>query len=148
MNGNNTQVVEVRQASGYGYKYDVSTERYARCIEVSRRVRWEINRDVIHGRKFDFSKKFLPAGLIALVAAVDGLLQYQAGADVEYFLSICRRDFGEGQLDRMRQCMLKAYRWQYIVCGVRLPRFREVLGGMITPEQGKRIVTALTPIVN
>jgi len=28
-------------------------ERYAKCIEVSKRIRWEIDRDVIRGRKFD-----------------------------------------------------------------------------------------------
>ena len=43
--------------------------RYAKCIEVSKRVRWEIERDVIRGRKFDVTKKFLPDGL----SKVDGL---------------------------------------------------------------------------
>jgi len=38
-------------------------ERYAKCIEVSKRIRWDIDRDVIRGRKFDVSKKFLPDGL-------------------------------------------------------------------------------------
>jgi len=37
--------------------------RYARCVEVSKRVRWEIDRDVFRGRDLDFSKKFLPDGL-------------------------------------------------------------------------------------
>jgi len=36
------------------------TARYAQCIEASKRVRWEIDRDVIRGREFDFSRKFLP----------------------------------------------------------------------------------------
>jgi hypothetical protein len=36
---------------------------YAMCIEVSKRVRWDIDKDVIRGREFDFSKKFLPDGL-------------------------------------------------------------------------------------
>jgi hypothetical protein len=40
-----------------------TTHRYAKCIEVSKRIRWEIDRDVIRGRAFDFSKKFLPDGL-------------------------------------------------------------------------------------
>ena len=40
-----------------------STPRYARCIENSKRIRWDIDRDVIRGRVFDFSKKFLPDGL-------------------------------------------------------------------------------------
>jgi hypothetical protein len=43
--------------------------RYAKCIEVSRRIRWDIDRDVIRGRAFDFSKKFLPDGL----SKADGL---------------------------------------------------------------------------
>ena len=40
-----------------------STARYAKCIEVSKRVRWDIERDVIRGREFDFDQKFLPDGL-------------------------------------------------------------------------------------
>jgi len=39
------------------------TARYARCIEASRRVRWDIDADVIRGRRFDFDKRFLPEGL-------------------------------------------------------------------------------------
>lgn len=37
--------------------------RYARCIEASKRIRWDIERDVIRGRAFDFGRKFLPDGL-------------------------------------------------------------------------------------
>ena len=40
-----------------------ATERYAKCIEVSKRIRWDIDRDVIRGRRFDFDKKFMPDGL-------------------------------------------------------------------------------------
>jgi len=40
-----------------------TTDRYAKCIEVSKRIRWDIERDVIRGRTFDVSKKFLPDGL-------------------------------------------------------------------------------------
>lgn len=39
------------------------THRYARCIEVSKRIRWEIDRDVIRGRSFDYGRTFLPDGL-------------------------------------------------------------------------------------
>src|SRR5713226_10318044 len=42
--------------------YD-SSDRYARCIESSKRVRWDIEQDVIRGRKFDTAHKFLPDGL-------------------------------------------------------------------------------------
>lgn len=41
----------------------IQTGRYAKCIEVSKRIRWDIDRDVIRGRSFDFGKKFLPDGL-------------------------------------------------------------------------------------
>lgn len=54
---------------------DLSTAdigRYAKTIEVSKRVRWEIERDVIRGRDFDFSKAFLPSGL-SLVGEIDFL---------------------------------------------------------------------------
>jgi hypothetical protein len=37
--------------------------RYTRCIEASKRVRWDIDRDVIRGRRFDLARKFLPDGL-------------------------------------------------------------------------------------
>ena len=39
------------------------SERYARCVETSKRVRWDIDRDVIRGRRFDVAHKFLPDGL-------------------------------------------------------------------------------------
>jgi hypothetical protein len=37
--------------------------RYARAIEASKRVRWDIERDVIRGRRFDYKRHFLPGGL-------------------------------------------------------------------------------------
>src|SRR6476660_4796102 len=40
-----------------------SSERYARCIQTSKRVRWDIDRDVIRGRNVDTAHKFLPDGL-------------------------------------------------------------------------------------
>jgi hypothetical protein len=39
------------------------TARYAKCIDVSKRVRWDTERDVIRGRRFDFDLTFLPPGL-------------------------------------------------------------------------------------
>jgi len=43
--------------------YQVETEEYAKCIEGSKRIRWDIDKDVLRGREFDFSKKFLPDGI-------------------------------------------------------------------------------------
>lgn len=37
--------------------------RYARCIEASKRIRWDIETDVIRGRDLDFNQRFLPDGL-------------------------------------------------------------------------------------
>ena len=85
--------------------------------------------------------------LIALVGAVDGLLQLQAGSDADYFVKVCGRRFTPRQEERLRAGMLKAYRWQYIVSGVEDPRFQDVLGSMITPEQSARIGNALAPIL-
>jgi hypothetical protein len=39
------------------------SSRYANVIAVSKRVRWEIERDVVRGRGFDFNRTFLPDGL-------------------------------------------------------------------------------------
>jgi hypothetical protein len=39
------------------------SSRYARCIAASKRIRWDIDDDVIRGRELDTSKKFLPDGL-------------------------------------------------------------------------------------
>jgi len=86
--------------------------------------------------------------LIALVAAVDGLLQMQAGADSDHFMKVCGRRLTTGQQERVRAGVLKAYRWQYIVSGVEDPRFMDILGSMITPAQADRIGKALAPIVS
>ena len=39
------------------------SERYARTVESSKRVRWDIEKDVIRGRRFNAAQKFLPDGL-------------------------------------------------------------------------------------
>jgi hypothetical protein len=40
-----------------------NSERYERCVATSKRVRWDIDQDVIRGRRFDAAHKFLPDGL-------------------------------------------------------------------------------------
>jgi hypothetical protein len=86
--------------------------------------------------------------LIALVAAVDGILQVQAAADTDYFLRVCDRTFGKAEVQKIGDTMLKAYRWQYIGSGVSDERFQRILGAMITEAQMKRIGAALTPILS
>jgi len=86
--------------------------------------------------------------LIALVGAVDGILQMQAGADADYFLRVCGRVLDGAQVQALRETMLKAYRWQYIVSGVQDERFQKILGGMTTEAQMARIGAALAPIVS
>jgi hypothetical protein len=38
----------------------IQTEQYAQCVDASKRIRWDIDRDVLRGREFDTSHKFLP----------------------------------------------------------------------------------------
>ncbi|MGQ0752015.1 MAG: hypothetical protein ACT4PS_15900 [Betaproteobacteria bacterium] len=85
--------------------------------------------------------------LIELVAAVDGILRIQAPVDVEYFLSACNRSFTAAERERLDDAVLRAYRFQYIVSGVKDPRFSGLLGRMVTDEHMKRIGAALAPIM-
>jgi hypothetical protein len=85
--------------------------------------------------------------LIALVGAVDGILQAQSSADADYFVAIAGRVFSPDETDRIRAGFLKAYRWQYIVSGVMEPRFQKILFGMIDAAQTERILTALAPLM-
>ncbi len=85
--------------------------------------------------------------LIGLVGAVDGILQAQARADADYFVSATGRSFTAGEIAQIHATVLRAYRWQYIVSGVQDPRFLNVLGPMITEAQSRRIGEALAPIV-
>jgi hypothetical protein len=51
-------------------------ERYARCIQTSKCVRWDVDEDVIRGRHFDAAQKFLPDGL-SLADAFTTLSPYE-----------------------------------------------------------------------
>ncbi len=86
--------------------------------------------------------------LIALVGALDGILQGQARADAGYFMAIAGRPFGADEGASIEAALLSAYRWQYIVSGVQEPRFANLLASLTTPEQMRRIGAALAPIVS
>ena len=85
--------------------------------------------------------------LIALVGAVDGILQGQAAADAEYFMQVAGRRFTGDEEAAVRTQVLRAYRWQYIVSGVQHPHFGQLLANMTTATQMSRIQAALAPIV-
>jgi hypothetical protein len=84
--------------------------------------------------------------LIALVGAVDGILQAQAEADARYFAIAAATPFTDEQREQIHQKVLKAYRWQYIVSGVMEPRFQNVLFGMVEEWDAVRIKNALAPL--
>jgi hypothetical protein len=44
-------------------QHTINSVRYAKCVEISKRIRWDTDRDVIRGRTFDFGRTFLPDGL-------------------------------------------------------------------------------------
>lgn len=85
--------------------------------------------------------------LIDLVIAVDGILQAQAAADAAYFIGVTDCGFTETEATAIRDSILKAYRWQYIVSGIQDGRFLGVLTSMITEAQANRITTALGPLM-
>ena len=84
---------------------------------------------------------------IALVVAVDGILQAQAESDAEYYNRIEPGALNGQEQERVKAGLLKAYRWQYIVSGAVHPRFQEVLGSLITEQQGAQITDALGPLI-
>jgi hypothetical protein len=85
--------------------------------------------------------------LIALVAAVDGILVAQSKSDARYFANANARALSVEQVTQVEAGLLRAYRWQYIVSGVQDPRFRKALGALITAPQLERIGAALGPIL-
>ena len=85
--------------------------------------------------------------LIDLVVAVDGILQMQSDADANYFCMIAGRSFATVERERIRQSLLRAYRWQYILSGVQGPRFSSILGSLVTDQQAERITNALATLI-
>ena len=84
--------------------------------------------------------------LIGLVGAVDGILQVQSAEDVNYFLINCNRPFSDGEIRRLKEGVLKAYRWQYIFSGVEHPRFQKLYNELTTEHQRQRVSNALAPL--
>ena len=100
-----------------------------------------------HARLSPAQRDLAVDDLISLVGAVDGILQAQSAADVEYFSQIASREFSATEVAELKRVVLGAYRWQYIITGVRHPHFGKLLGSMTTNDQLQRIQTALAPIM-
>jgi hypothetical protein len=100
-----------------------------------------------NGRLSDSERDRAVDDLIDLVLAVDGILQMQSDADASYFCMIAGRSFETGERQRIRQGLLQAYRWQYILSGVQGPRFSSILGSMVTDRQAERITNALVTLI-
>ncbi len=81
--------------------------------------------------------------LIELVEAVDAIVQTQAGADAAYFAATCGRQLNSVGAEMLQDTLLDAYRWQYIVSGVRHPHFAATLADLTTETQRERIRNAL-----
>ena len=68
--------------------YAIPSERFARCIASSKRVRWDIETDVIRGRRFDRANKFLPDGL-----TLAGRLDFLSPEERIYFSQVQGRTY-------------------------------------------------------
>jgi hypothetical protein len=85
------------------------------------------------------------ADLIALVHAVDGILQVQAAADADWFLQLCTRRLPAHEAAAVRSGVLAAYRWQYVGSGLANGRFAGILFGLVDAAQQQRILRELAP---
>src|SRR5271169_5407999 len=68
--------------------YAIPTDRFARCIAASKRMRWDVETDVIRGRRFDRANKFLPDGL-----TLAGRLDFLSPDEKIYFSQVQGRTY-------------------------------------------------------
>lgn len=85
--------------------------------------------------------------LIDLVLAVDGILQAQSAADATYFIAQAGPTFTAEHAERIRETLLRAYRYQYIGSGLERTRFVRILSGLIPPTELERVTSALAPLL-
>ena len=84
------------------------SSRYAKAIEASKRIRWDIDRDVIRGREFDYGRKFLPDGLSRanelafLTAAEKRFLSQVQGRTYANMFALVERFIGAHTVDLSR----------------------------------------------
>lgn len=85
---------------------------------------------------------------IALLRLLDDVVCTQSSADAGYFMRLCERTFSPTEQQRIRDTMMRAYRWQYIASGAQHPHFTKMMSGMVTRQQLQRIQAALAPMLN
>jgi hypothetical protein len=101
----NAVATEVSQES-------VRAARYARCLRMSKKVEWQIDRDLIRGREFDFSRKFLPDGLsltgrLSFLGDADArLLSQVQGRTYAYVFGLVERFISAKMLEKSRDHVL------------------------------------------
>jgi hypothetical protein len=100
-----------------------------------------------HARLSERERDAAVDDLIALVGAVDGILNAQSKADAHYFMQLAGHPFGATEASQIESAVLAAYRWQYIISGVQHAHFGRLLTSMTTPAQMTRIQSALAPIM-
>ncbi len=81
--------------------------------------------------------------LIELIGAVDGLLQKQAGLDVDNLERYLARSFTETEEREVYASVLKAKRYTFIESGVTHPNFQALFSEVTTPAQQEKVRTAL-----
>src|SRR6187455_3044429 len=82
--------------------------RYAQVVRLSKKSEWQIDRDVMRDRNFDFSRKFLPDGLsrvnaLSFLTAGDArLLSQVQGRTYAYIFGLVERFISAKMLDQGR----------------------------------------------
>jgi hypothetical protein len=79
------------------------TGKYARCIAASKRVRWDIDQDIIRDRVFDTSHKFLPDS----ISGIRGL-EFLDEAEARFLSQIQGRTYANmfGLVERFINCKI------------------------------------------
>jgi hypothetical protein len=78
--------------------------------------------------------------LLELGGAVDGLLSQQADLDIESLQQATRRTLTDPERAEIRTNIQRAYRWTFLVSGLRHPTFVKIVGELT--EQGQRRLEA------
>jgi hypothetical protein len=68
--------------------------------------------------------------LLEIGGAFDGLLKAQVDLDVVSLVRLAGRTLPDAAKDRIRAAQHKAYRYTFLVSGLRSPRFRELVAGV------------------